>query len=60
MLNPLCSIIVAAYNEENNVRQCLDCLVNQTYENIEVTVDDGSIDQTSSIIHTYVQKYSLY
>ncbi|MND68414.1 putative glycosyltransferase EpsH [compost metagenome] len=59
MLNPLCSIIVAAYNEENNVRQCLDCLVNQTYENIEVIiVDDGSIDQTSSIIHTYVQKYS--
>lgn len=59
MLNPLCSIIVAAYNEESNVRQCLDCLVNQTYENIEVIiVDDGSIDQTSSIIHTYVQKYS--
>lgn len=59
MLNPLCSIIVAAYNEENNVRQCLDCLVNQTYENIEVIiVDDGSTDQTSSIIHTYVQKYS--
>lgn len=59
MLNPLCSIIVAAYNEENNIRQCLDCLVNQTYENIEVIiVDDGSIDQTSSIIHMYVQKYS--
>ena len=59
MLNQVCSIIVAAYNEENNIRQCLDCLVNQTYENIEVIiVDDGSIDQTSSIIHTYVQKYS--
>lgn len=59
MLDQVCSIIVAAYNEENNIRQCLDCLVNQTYRNIEVIiVDDGSIDQTSSIIHTYIQKYS--
>ncbi len=45
MLDQVCSIIVAAYNEENNIRQCLDCLVNQTYRNIEVIiVDDGFID----------------
>lgn len=51
-------MIVAAYNEENNVGNCLDCLVKQTYKNIEILIiDDGSVDYTASIINTYIEKY---
>lgn len=54
----LCSVIVAAYNEEKNISLCLECLVNQTYKNMEILIiDDGSTDKTSLIINAYIEKY---
>lgn len=51
------SVIVPAFNVENCISRCLDSLVNQTLNDIEIIViDDGSIDNTYSIAHNYSQK----
>ena len=48
---PLISVIVPAYNVEQNIVKCLDSILNQTYENIEVLVcDDCSLDDTPNLI----------
>lgn len=53
----LVTIVVPAYNEETRLNKCLDSLVNQTYENIEViVVDDGSTDNTLEIANSYKNK----
>lgn len=56
-MNPLVSILIAAYNIEKYLDTCLDSCINQTYQNIEViVVNDGSTDSTLSIIQKYVNK----
>ena len=56
---PMVSIIVPVYNVERYLRQCLDGLVNQTYQNIEIIcVDDGSTDASSEILTEYALKNS--
>ncbi|MEK3885273.1 glycosyltransferase family 2 protein [Paenibacillus sp. PL2-23] len=51
---PNVSVIIAAYNEEKNIAKCIDSLINQQYENIEVIiVDDGSTDGTANILSKY-------
>lgn len=51
MKEKLISVIVPAYNVENYIRRCLDSLVSQTYQNLEIiVVNDGSTDRTGEII----------
>lgn len=46
----LISVIVPIYNVERYLRQCLDSLINQTYNELEVImVDDGSKDSSGKI-----------
>ena len=53
---PVCSVLVAAYNAEQYLAQCLDSLVGQTLADIEVVVvDDGSADHTLQIAQRYAQ-----
>jgi len=53
------SIIVPVYNTENYLKKCLDSLVNQTLENIEILiVNDGSTDNSQKIIDEYKELYS--
>ena len=50
-LHPRISIIVAVFNGENTIENCLNSLWRQTYENFEViVVNDGSTDGTSNIL----------
>ena len=52
------SIIAAVYNLENYLPRCLDALVNQTLQEIEILcVDDGSTDSAPQIIDEYAKKY---
>lgn len=51
------SIIVPAYNVENYIATCLDSLVGQAYENLEIiVVDDGSTDKTGEIADEYAAR----
>lgn len=53
------SISVPVYNAEKYLRNCLDCLVNQTLQDIEIiVVNDGSTDGSEAIIREYAQKDS--
>ena len=52
------SIIVPVYNSEKYLRDCLESLVNQTLEEIEIiAVDDASIDSSPKILAEYAKKY---
>lgn len=51
------SVIVPVYNAEAYLEQCIEYLIGQTYQNIEIVlVDDGSKDQSGSICDAYAMK----
>ena len=57
----LISIIVPIYNVENYLRQCLDSILNQTYQNFEcLLINDGSPDNSADICREYVEKDSRF
>ncbi|MHA2857023.1 glycosyltransferase [Paenibacillus lautus] len=52
------SVIVPVYNVEKYIRKCLDSLVDQTLNDIEIiVVNDGSTDGSQKIIDEYAEKY---
>lgn len=54
---PLISVIIPVYNAERYIKQALDSICNQTYKNLEIIIiDDGSSDQSKTIIETYQDK----
>lgn len=51
------SIIVPLYNVEKYVAQCVESLISQTYQSLEIIlVDDGSTDSTGTICDEYAEK----
>lgn len=52
------SIVVPVYNVKNYLKECMESLINQTLQDIEIiAVDDGSTDGSADILTEYAQKY---
>ena len=52
------SVIVPVYNVENYITKCLESLVSQTLQDMEIIiVNDGSTDNSQQIIDNFVKKY---
>ena len=55
---PQISILVPIFNAEQYLRQCLDSLVQQTQDGIEIIcLDDGSTDSSPQILKDYSAQY---
>lgn len=53
------SIIVPVYNVEKYIEKCIDSIINQTFQNLEIIlVDDGSKDSSPTICDNYEKKDS--
>lgn len=51
------SIIVPAYNSERTMEKCIESLIKQNYDDMEIIiVDDGSKDRTGEICKAYQKK----
>ena len=56
---PLVSVLVPAYNSEKYIQNCLNSIMKQTYEKLEILVlNDGSTDETGLIIDEIAKKDS--
>lgn len=54
---PKISVIIPVYNVEKYLRQCLDSIVNQTLQEIEIIcINDGSSDSSQEILEEYAAK----
>lgn len=50
------SIVMPIYNGEKYLKEAIESIINQSYDNYElILIDDGSTDNTSSICHNYTQ-----
>ena len=51
------SVVIPVYNNENYLIQCLDSVVNQTFQDMEIIiVDDGSTDSSGKICDEYAKR----
>ncbi len=57
MLQKLISIIIPIYNVEDYIRECLDSVISQSYQNLEIIcVDDCGTDNSMNIVEAYANK----
>ena len=58
-MEPLISVIVPVYKVEPYLAECVDSILKQTHQNLEILlVDDGSPDRCPEICDAYAQKDS--
>ena len=56
-LDKIVAVLVSTFNGEKYIKEQLDSILNQTYQNIHIYVrDDGSTDSTIAILKKYEQK----
>lgn len=56
-MKPIITIVVPVYNVEKYLSECLDSLLAQTYENLEILlINDGSTDDSEAIAKRYEQE----
>ncbi len=61
MTQPLISVIVPCYNQAQYLDECLQSVLDQTYENWEcIIVNDGSPDNTEEVAKLWVEKDSRF
>ena len=59
MKNPLISVVTPVYNAEQYLENCVQSMLSQTIQNIEIIlVDDGSLDQSGFLCDEFAQKDS--
>lgn len=57
ILNIKISVIIPVYNVERYIKECIDCVLNQTLKDIEVIcINDASPDNCLEILNEYAQK----
>lgn len=57
MKEELISVIIPVYNVEEYLHRCIDSILNQTYQDIEIIlIDDGSTDNSGKICDEYALK----
>lgn len=53
--DPLVSVIVPVYNVDRYIEECLDSIVKQTYQELQIIViDDGSTDESNQKVRPYL------
>lgn len=53
----LVSVIVPVYNAEKYLKKCMESILKQTYENIElILINDGSIDKSLDICNQFSKR----
>ena len=59
--NPKISVVTISHNSSKTIRNTIDSVLSQDYENIEYIVIDGnSTDETTDIIRSYGDKISYF
>lgn len=57
MSNPLISVVIPVYNTAPYLEKCLESVVNQTYQNLQVIIiNDGSTDNSAEICQKFSEK----
>lgn len=59
--SPLVSVLLLCYNAEKYIRQCIDGILDQSYNKFELLIiNDGSTDQTAQILQEYNDRRITY
>lgn len=57
-VNPLVSVAIITFNQKEFLRHCIDSVLNQDYDNLEIVIaDDASTDGTHELLQIYKAKY---
>lgn len=56
---PKLSVVIPVYNSEKYLKRCIESVLNQTYEDLEIIcVDDGSKDDSGKMLDKYAESDS--
>lgn len=56
-MRPLISVVIPVYNVEKYLEKCLDSVIKQTYNNLEIIcIDDCTTDSSDKILEEYAKK----
>lgn len=59
-MNPFLSVIIPVYNSEDYLKACLDSIISQIAQDIEIVlIDDGSEDDSLQIMNNYQKSYDF-
>ena len=59
MYNPKVTVVLPIYNVEKYLNRCIQSVVNQSYNNLEIIlVDDGSTDRSGPLCDEWEKKDS--
>ena len=60
-MNPIVSVVLCTFNAGKYLRATIESVLNQSYKDFEFIIwDDGSTDNTKSIIHSYADNRIRY